>query len=71
VQADTDAATARDHARFANDCLAWVVAEHPDRFGGFAALPTQDPIAGFERTTLSDADRDKIAHGNCERILRL
>jgi amidohydrolase family protein len=27
--------------------------------------------AGLERTTLSDADRHKIAHGNAERILRL
>jgi 2,3-dihydroxybenzoate decarboxylase len=37
--------TARDHARFANDYLARVVDEHPDRFRGFAALPTQDPKA--------------------------
>lgn len=48
VQADVDAATARDHARFANDHLAGVVAEHPDRFRRFAALPTQDPKAATE-----------------------
>jgi 2,3-dihydroxybenzoate decarboxylase len=48
VQADVDAATARDHARFANDHLARVVAGHPDRFRGFAALPTQDPKAAAE-----------------------
>jgi 2,3-dihydroxybenzoate decarboxylase len=30
-----------------------------------------EAVAGFERTTLSDADREKIAHGNAERILRL
>jgi hypothetical protein len=30
VQADLDAATARDHARSANDYLARVAAEHPD-----------------------------------------
>jgi len=28
-------------------------------------------VAGLERTTLSDTDRDKIAHGNAERLLRL
>jgi 2,3-dihydroxybenzoate decarboxylase len=48
VQADVDAATARDHAQFANDHLAGVVAEHPDRFRGFAVLPTQDPRAAAE-----------------------
>jgi 2,3-dihydroxybenzoate decarboxylase len=45
VQADIDAPTARDDARFANDYLARIVAEHPDRFRGFAALPMQDPQA--------------------------
>jgi len=30
-----------------------------------------DAVAGFERTTLSDIDRDKIAYRNAERILRL
>jgi 2,3-dihydroxybenzoate decarboxylase len=45
VQADTDAAAARDHARLANDHLAQVVAGHPERFRGFAALPTQEPKA--------------------------
>ena len=45
LQADVDAGTARDDARFANDYLAKVVAGHPDRFRGFAALPMQDPQA--------------------------
>ncbi|GAA2603034.1 amidohydrolase family protein [Streptomyces axinellae] len=45
VQADTDAATAVAHARFANDHLAETVARHPTRFRGFAALPLQDPAA--------------------------
>jgi 2,3-dihydroxybenzoate decarboxylase len=48
VQADTDPTAARDHARLANDHLARVVAGHPDRFRGFAALPTQDPKAVVE-----------------------
>ena len=32
-------------ARKANDQLAAAVAAHPDRFGGFATLPTADPVA--------------------------
>jgi len=32
-------------ARGANDGLAAAVAAHPDRFGGFATLPTADPAA--------------------------
>jgi 2,3-dihydroxybenzoate decarboxylase len=45
LQTDTDDRTARDDARFANDYLARVMAGHPDRFRGFAALPMQDPKA--------------------------
>lgn len=30
-----------------------------------------EAVAGFERTTLPDADREKIAHGNAERLLRI
>jgi 2,3-dihydroxybenzoate decarboxylase len=30
-----------------------------------------EAVAGFEQTTLSENDRQKIAHGNAERILRL
>lgn len=45
LQADLAAPAARDDARFANDYLAPVVAEHPVRFRGFAALPMQDPAA--------------------------
>ena len=32
---------------------------------------SRDAVEGFERTTLSPGDREKIAHGNAERILRL
>lgn len=45
IQADIDPAAARENARFANDFLAEMVAAHPARFRGFAALPTQDPDA--------------------------
>ncbi len=46
LQVELDAERARDNARFANDHLAKIVARHPDRFRGFAALPLQDPAAG-------------------------
>jgi len=40
-----------DDARYANDYLALVVAAHPDRFRGFAALPMQDPAAAVDELT--------------------
>lgn len=45
LQIDIDAERAGDSARLANDHLAKVIAEHPDRFRGFAALPLQNPAA--------------------------
>jgi 2,3-dihydroxybenzoate decarboxylase len=30
-----------------------------------------EAVKGFEHTTLSAADREKIAHGNAERLLRI
>jgi uncharacterized protein len=43
-----DADTAVPLARAANDALARAVAEHPDRFAGFATLPTSDPQAAAD-----------------------
>ncbi|OBF06427.1 amidohydrolase [Mycobacterium sp. ACS4054] len=57
LQVDLDAERARGDARFANDYLAKVVAQHPDRFRGFAALPMQDPAAAaaeLERAVTQD-----------------
>jgi len=45
IQAETDAAQAVDKAKQANDMLAEIVSAHSPRFGGFAALPLQDPAA--------------------------
>lgn len=45
VQAIADRARAVEVARIANDYLAEQVAQRPDRFRGFAALPMQDPDA--------------------------
>ena len=56
LQADIDAPAARDDARFAND---------------YPFEPSHEAVAGLERTTLSDTDREKIAYRNAECILRL
>ncbi len=45
IQAEDEAAVAVSRAAAVNDLLAATVAEHPDRFAGFAALPLQDPQA--------------------------
>ena len=42
IQAEPDPAAA---VAAVNDFLAGVIARHPDRFAGFAALPLQDPAA--------------------------
>jgi 2,3-dihydroxybenzoate decarboxylase len=42
VQGDHDAKEAVEGARISNDVLAEAIAEHPDRFGGFAAVALQD-----------------------------
>ncbi|SPM33546.1 Predicted metal-dependent hydrolase, TIM-barrel fold [Mycobacterium rhizamassiliense] len=57
LQIDIGAEQARDNARFANEYLAKVIGEHPDRFRGFAALPMQDPAAAaaeLERAVTQD-----------------
>src|SRR5271155_5184837 len=43
-----DAATGVPLARRVNDRLAEIVKTHPDRFAGFAALPTADPKASAD-----------------------
>ncbi|NUP03966.1 MAG: amidohydrolase [Nonomuraea sp.] len=45
IQAEPDPATAVSRAAAVNDLLAGVIADHPGRFAGFAALPLQDPQA--------------------------
>ncbi|MBQ7804043.1 amidohydrolase family protein [Rhodococcus sp. (in: high G+C Gram-positive bacteria)] len=45
VQAHSDPASASRDARLSNEVLSSTIAAHPDRFAGFAALPTQDPEA--------------------------
>ena len=47
VQTEPDAATAVDLAKRSNDFLAERIAEHPDRFRGFAAVALQDVDAAI------------------------
>ena len=47
VQAQTETAKAIDMAQRANDLLAREIGKRPDRLGGFAALPMQDPEAAI------------------------
>ena len=51
VQAIPDTARAIHVAREANDILAGEIAQRPDRFSGFAALPMQDPDAAARELT--------------------
>src|SRR6184192_1737554 len=61
-----DPATAVRLARNANDRLTQAIAAHPDRFAGFAALPTPDPKAAadeLERTVTKLGFKGAMVHG--------
>jgi 2,3-dihydroxybenzoate decarboxylase len=61
-----DAPTAVRLAREANDRLARVIAARPDRFAGFAALPTPDPKAAadeLDRTVSELGFKGAMVHG--------
>jgi predicted TIM-barrel fold metal-dependent hydrolase len=61
-----DPETAVRLARNANDRLAQAIAMHPDRFAGFAALPTPDPKAAadeLERTVTQLGFKGAMVHG--------
>jgi 2,3-dihydroxybenzoate decarboxylase len=64
LQVDIDAERARNNARFANDYLAKVIGEQPDRFRGFAALPLQDPAAAA-----AELERAVTQHGLCGALV--
>jgi predicted TIM-barrel fold metal-dependent hydrolase len=53
----------------ANDRLAEAIARHPDRFAGFAALPTPDPQAAadeLERTVTQLGFKGAMIHGRSQ-----
>jgi len=61
-----DAATAVPLAKRANDRLHEAVRAHPDRFAGFAALPTADPKAAadeLERAVTKLGFKGAMVHG--------
>jgi 2,3-dihydroxybenzoate decarboxylase len=61
-----DPETAVRLARLANDGLAEAVRAHPDRFAGFAALPTPDPKAAadeLERAVTKLGFKGAMVHG--------
>ena len=51
IQAISNRTRAIEIARHANDVLANAIARRPDRLGGFAALPLQDPDAAAKELT--------------------
>lgn len=66
VQKLTDAETAIRLARAANDHLAGAIRLHPDRFAGFATLPTQNPGAAadeLERAVTQLGFKGAMLHG--------
>ncbi|WP_326674375.1 amidohydrolase family protein [Streptomyces sp. NBC_01257] len=56
VQMQPDAAIAVADAQRANDALAGIIATHPTRFGGLAALPLQDPEAAVREARRAMGD---------------
>ena len=66
VQKIADAETAVRLAKLANDRLADAVRAHPDRFAGFATLPTQNPAAAaaeLERAVTQLGFKGAMIHG--------
>jgi 2,3-dihydroxybenzoate decarboxylase len=67
LQALDDRAMAIDLAKKTNDYQAGVIQKHPDRFAGFAALPTQDPKAAadeLERTVTQMGFKGAMIQGH-------
>jgi 2,3-dihydroxybenzoate decarboxylase len=66
IQGETDPKQAVAHARLVNDQLAELVAANPSRYGGFAALPLQDPnaaIAELERAVIQLGFHGALVNG--------
>ncbi len=64
-----EAAASVSAARRANDQLAEAIAANPDRFAGFANLPTPDPLAAaqeLERTVREFGFKGAMIHGHTQ-----
>ncbi len=69
VQGEADTATAIRGATENNDYLASRIAKHPTRFGGFAALPMQDPKQAsteLERAVLQLGFKGALVNGHSQ-----
>jgi 2,3-dihydroxybenzoate decarboxylase len=67
IQGVADASAAIDAAKRINDSQADIIARHPTRFAGFAALPTQDPKAAareLERAVKVLGFKGAMIHGH-------
>ncbi|GKQ39962.1 amidohydrolase family protein [Streptomyces sp. A012304] len=67
IQAEKDTATAVRNAALTNDFLAEIVAKHPKRFAGFAALALQDPdaaVAELDRAVTQLGLRGALINGH-------
>lgn len=56
VQVEKDVSVTIERSRQNNDFLAQQIARHPDRLGGFATLPMQDPAAAAQELTRAVQD---------------
>ena len=67
IQGELDPARAVTRAKQVNDVLAETVAAHPNRYGGFAALPLQDP-SGSRCRTRALRERARVPRRHAERL---
>ena len=66
IQDEFETSRAIERSRHANDALVEVVAAHPERYVGLAALPLQDPAAAadeLERCVIDLGFRGALANG--------
>lgn len=71
VQVEKDTAVAIARAKENNDFLAQQIARNPDRFGGFATLPMQDPKAAadeLERTVKELGFKGALVNGHTNGV---
>jgi 2,3-dihydroxybenzoate decarboxylase len=71
IQAESDPGAAVRAAAQANDALARIIADHPGRFSGFAALPLQDParaVAELTRAVTVTGLRGALVNGHTHGV---
>ncbi|MCX5947173.1 MAG: amidohydrolase family protein [Cyanobacteria bacterium] len=69
IQAESDRQVAISNSMLVNDFLMSLIAQHPGRFAGWAALPLQDPKAAadeLERTVTQFGFCGALINGHCQ-----